>query len=80
MCHTLIFVLNKKKIFYIFWPYLSFFSTLPSTQTKKVIDLFFFQWAGLEKLGYEHAFQPYTYSLISFSKGEAWDTLLPVYT
>ena len=49
-----------------FW---TFFSTFPSTQTKKVIDLIFFKGAGLEKLGYEHAFQPYTYSLRLFSKG-----------
>ena len=39
MCHTLIFVLNKKKIFLNF---LAFFPTLPSTQTIKVIDLIFF--------------------------------------
>ena len=57
MCHTLIFVLNKNKKI----------STLPSTQTIKVIDLIFFEWAGLEKLGYKHAFQPY--SLRPFSKG-----------
>ena len=54
MCHTLIFVLNKKKYFYHF---LAFFSTLPSTKTIKVIDLIF------EKLGFDHAIQPYTYSL-----------------
>ena len=51
--------------------FLSFFSTLPRTQTKKVIDLIFFQRVGLEKLGYEHAFQPYSYSLRPFYKGGA---------
>ena len=43
------------------------FSTLlitPKPKNPKII----FQWAGLEKLGYEHAFKPYTYSLRSFSK------------
>ena len=28
----------------------------------------FFQWTGHEKLGYEHTFQPYTYTLRSFSR------------
>ena len=69
MCHTLIFVLNKKNMFYIFDLFLDFFSTLPSTQTIKVIDLIFFLWAGLEKLSYKHAFQPYSYSIRPFSKG-----------
>ena len=41
------------------------FSALPSTQT--TIDLIFFQWAGLEKLGHADAFQPYSYSLWPFS-------------
>ena len=63
MCHTLIFVLNKTNIFYIFW---HLFSTLPSTQTIKVIEPIFFQWAGLEQLGYVHAFHPYSYSLKPF--------------
>ena len=39
MCHTLIFVLNKKKYFLHFF---GIFSTLPRTQTIKVIDLIFF--------------------------------------
>ena len=70
MCHTLIFVLNKTKYFlHFFNPFLAFFSTLPSTQTIKVINLIFFQSADLEKLGFEHAFQPYIYSLRPFSKG-----------
>ena len=38
------------------------------------LSVYFFQWAGLEKLGYEHAFQLYTYSLRPFSMGRwAWD-------
>ena len=50
MCHTLIFVLNKKKYFLHFLDlFFVIFSTLPSIQTIKVIDLIFFQWAGLEK-------------------------------
>ena len=38
MCHTLIFVLNKKKI----RPFFDIFLILPSTQNVKVIDLIFF--------------------------------------
>ena len=61
MCHTLICVLNKKNIFTFF---LAFFTTLPSTANyKSYRSNFIFQWAGLEKFGYEHAFQPFTYSL-----------------
>ena len=40
-----------------------------SSQTIKVIRLIFFLWADLEKLGYDHALQPYTYSLKPFSRG-----------
>ena len=47
----------------------SVFSTLPSTQTIKVIGLIFFLRAGHEKLGYEHGFQPYTFSLRPSSRG-----------
>ena len=72
-CHTLIFVLNKKQILTFFWPFFWHFFN-PSTQTKKVIDLNVFQWAGLEIFGYKDAFQPYTYSLMPFSReGRAWD-------
>ena len=34
----------------------------------KVIGQFFFQLACLQKLGYQHAFQPFTYSLGPFSR------------
>ena len=47
--------------------FFAFLSTLPSTQTIKVIDLTFFNKLALKKLGYEHAFKPYTYSLRPFS-------------
>ena len=68
---------KQKNIFNIFYLFLA----LPSTQTIKVIDLIFFQWAGLENLGYEHAFNSYTYSLRPFSKGGGpWDAPRPVYT
>ena len=43
MCHTLI-CLKQKKVFFFFiflTPFLAFFSTLPSTQTIKVIGLIF---------------------------------------
>ena len=56
-------------IYFFHLPVFRHFLTLPSTQTIKVIGLIFFLWAGLEKLGYEHAFQPYTYSLRPFSRG-----------
>ena len=46
MCLTMIF----------FLPFVGLFLTLLRTQTKKVIDLNFFQWAGLKKLDYEHPF------------------------
>ena len=60
----------QKNIFYIFLTILfAFLLTLPSTQPIEVIGLILFQWAGLEKLGYEQAFQPYTFSLWSFSRG-----------
>ena len=57
------FCFKQKNIYYIFWHFL----TLPSIQTLTVIELFFFRWARLEKLGHEHAFQPYTYFLRPFS-------------
>ena len=66
MCHTLIFVLNKKIFFTVFWPFFGIFLILTSTQTTKVINLIFFNELALNKLGYEHAFQPYTYSLRPF--------------
>ena len=67
MCQSLIFV-KKKNIFYIFFTiFLALFSTLPSTQNFLGYHSNFFQWAGLIKLGFEHAFQPYTYSLRLFS-------------
>ena len=83
MCHFFIFVLKNifflhfvtffRHLFfftfcYLFW---EFISTLPSTstQTINVIDLIFFLKAVLKKLSYEHAFQPYTYFLRSFSRG-----------
>ena len=53
MRHTLIFVLNQKNICLFV-----FFSTLPSTQTIKVIDLIFFQWAGLENWALNMHFNP----------------------
>ena len=57
-----------------FLPFFGLFLTLPRTQTIKVIDLSFFQWAVLKKLDYEHLFQPYTYSLLPFSwGGGAWN-------
>ena len=46
-----------------FNPFFGIFSTLPSIQTIKVIGLILFLWAGHDKFSYEHAFQPYTYSL-----------------
>ena len=63
MCLTMIF----------FLPFVGLFLTLLRTQTKKVIDLNFFQWAVLKKLDYEHAFQPYTYSLMPFIGWGAWN-------
>ena len=51
------------------------FHTLLFVLNKKKYFLHFFQpslqWAGLDKLVYEHAFQPYTYSLRSFSRGQS---------
>ena len=47
---------------------LTLFPTFPSTQTIKVIRLIF-SLSCHEKLDYEHAFQPYTSSLRSFSWG-----------
>ena len=38
-------------------------------KTIKVNGLIFFLFAGHEKLGYEHAFQPYAYSLRPYSGG-----------
>ena len=67
-------------IFYIFFLFWHFLSTLPSTQTIKVIDLIFFSMRGLENLGYNHAFQPYTYSQRRFSKGGGAGNAPPVYT
>ena len=60
---------QNKNIFYIyltlFWHFFQ-----PSLAPKlSIIGLIFVQWAGLEKLGYEHAFQPYTYSIRLFSWG-----------
>ena len=54
MCHTLIFVLKKRNFFNIYLTFfLAFLSTLPSTQTIKVIDLIFFSnELALKKLGY----------------------------
>ena len=70
MCHILIFVVNKTKIFFtFFYLFLAFFSTLPSTQTIKVIDLIFFNELALKNWALEHAFQPYTYSLKPFFRG-----------
>lgn len=53
MCHTMIFVQNKNKILYIFFFTLfsAFFSTLPSTQTIKVIILIFFPIGWPWKIG-----------------------------
>ena len=70
MCHThtLIFVL---KIFFIF---LTLFS-----QTINVNGQIFFLWAGLEKLGNEHAFQPYTFSLSHILGGGAQNALPRLY-
>ena len=49
MCHTLMFDLNKQKIFLTFFLlFFAFFSTLPSTQTIKVIDLIFFNELALK--------------------------------
>ena len=61
---------TKKNIFFLILSlFKAFFPQLPSTQTIKVIGLIFFLWAGHEKLGYEHVFQPYAYSLRPFSRG-----------
>ena len=60
MCHTLIFVLNKKTFFTFFWP---FFETLPSTKLLKLSVYFF------NELAFKSAFQPSTYSLIPFFYG-----------
>ena len=60
MCHTLIFVLNKKTFFTFFWP---FFETLRSTKLLKLSVYFF------NELAFKSAFQPSTYSLIPFSTG-----------
>ena len=82
MCHTLIFVLNKKNIFNIFLTFFqAIFSTPPSTQTIKVIDLiFFFNELALINMGYKHAFQPYSYSLRPFLRGGGRGTPPPGYT
>ena len=66
-CVTLWYLFKTKKnvehFFTFFWHFFQ-----PSLDPNwKVIDLIFFQWAGLEKLGFKHAFQPYTYSLRPFS-------------
>ena len=56
--------LKEKKYCSFFFTFLKeFFSTLSSTQTIKALGLIFFLWADHENLDYEHAFQPYSYSL-----------------
>ena len=59
MCQTLISVKNKTKIFFTFFE--PFFATIfqPSLAPKllKLLVLFFFQLAGIEKLGLEFAFK-----------------------
>ena len=72
MCHTFKLVLNKKKYNIFFTFFKAFFSTLPSTQTIKVIDLiFFFNELALKNwpINMHFKFQPYNYSLRPFSKG-----------
>ena len=46
----------KNNLLYFFIFFFGILFTLPSTQTIKAIVIIYFQWAGLEKLGYEHAF------------------------
>ena len=58
-CHSFIFVQYKKNVS-LFYPFLGIFSTLPSTQTIKVIGQIIFLGGGHEKLGYAHALQPCT--------------------
>jgi len=56
----------KQKIFLnFFYPF--FRHLFPPSSAPKLLKSNFFLWAGHEKLGYEHAFQPYTYSLRPFS-------------
>ena len=66
-CVTLGYLFKTKKIYFSFFHFPAFFRHF--FQTIRVIGLIFFLWAGLKKLGYEHAFQPYTYSLRPFSRG-----------
>ena len=54
---------KQKHFFHFCYPFLGTFSTLPSAQTIKDIGLIFFYELALKKLGCDHAFQHYVYSL-----------------
>ena len=69
-----------KKKFHFSDPFLGIFSTLPSTQTIKVIGQIFVLWTGHEKLDYEHAFQPHIYTLRPFPRGGGRQTPAPGFT
>ena len=60
MCHTFIFVNKTKKLFFFSFLnlFLAFFSTLPSTQTIKVIDLIFFNDLALANWAMQMHFNP----------------------
>ena len=69
MCHTLIAAQDKRKYFdFLFIIFLAFFQ--PSMAPKLLkLSVYFFQWACLKELGYECAFQLYTYSHGLFLEG-----------
>ena len=73
MCHTLIFVKNKKKYFInSFYLFLGIFLTLPTTQTIKVIGLFLFFELALKKWAMIMYFNPMTIlSKAFFGRGGA---------
>ena len=58
------FFFNLEGMVFFWLNFLGIFSSLAPKLLKLMVN--FFLWAGHEKLGYEHAFQPYTYSLRTF--------------
>ena len=67
---TLWYLFKTKIILFPFFdPFFGIFSTLPSTQTIIVIGLIFLLWVCHKILCFEHAFQPYPYSLRPVFRG-----------
>ena len=67
------YLFETKKYFFIFFtPFYAFFSTLPSTQTMRVIALiFFFELQAMKNwaMNMHFKFKPYSFSLRPFSRG-----------